>query len=106
MKARVITTIRSHYFHLARGLHKHSLLSDIYSGYPKFKLRNEKNLDDKIKTFPYFTTPLLFAQRYIKKFIDHSSYIHYFTHKVFSLHISNLENPKHLIAMSLLGLEA
>ena len=106
MKARVITTIRSHYFHLARGLHKHGLLSDIYSGYPKFKLRNEKHLDHKIKTFPYFTTPLLFAQRYIKKFVDHSSYIHYFTHKKFSNYISNLDNPNHLIAMSLLGLEA
>jgi len=106
MKARVITTIRSHYFHLARGLHKHGLLSDIYSGYPKFKLRNEKNLKDKIETFPYFTSPLLFAQRYIKKFVDHTSYIHYLTHKIFSQYISNLNNSDHLIAMSLLGLEA
>jgi glycosyltransferase involved in cell wall biosynthesis len=106
MTVRVITTIRSHYFHLARELHRQGLLTDIYSGYPKFKLRNEKNLEDKIKTFPYLTTPLLFAQRHNKQFVDHSSYIHYLTHKLFSYYISNLNNSNHLIAMSLLGLEA
>ena len=41
MKVKLITIGRFHYFHLARQLHKFKLLDEIYSGYPKFKLKDE-----------------------------------------------------------------
>ena len=48
---------RFHHFHLARQLERHGLLKSIWSGYPKFKLRDEHGIpSDKIKTFPWLQT--------------------------------------------------
>ncbi len=55
---------RFHHFHLARQLEKYQLLSKIYTGYPKFKLKDEDGIPShKIKSFPWLHTPYMFALR-------------------------------------------
>ena len=51
---------RFHHFHLARELEVHGMLKEIWSGYPKFKLRDELGIPrSKIKSFPWLHTPLM-----------------------------------------------
>ena len=47
---------RTHYFYLARYLHKQNALECIFSGYPMFKLKGEPLPKSKIKTFPWSMT--------------------------------------------------
>ena len=55
-----ITPARFHHFHLARQMEKHGLLKNIYTGYPKFKLKDELGIPkNKIKTFPWIQTPYM-----------------------------------------------
>ena len=50
LKVKLVTIGRFWHFHLARQLLKFNLLDEIYSGYPKFKLSDEKNIPlNKIK---------------------------------------------------------
>jgi glycosyltransferase involved in cell wall biosynthesis len=54
-----------HLFHLARQLEKRGLLSKIHSGYPLFKLRDEKGIPrEKINSFPWFQASYMVALRY------------------------------------------
>jgi glycosyltransferase involved in cell wall biosynthesis len=56
----VLTTIgRFHSFDLARQLHRRGALEAIFSGYPFFKLKNEKLPRNRIKTFPWLHAPFL-----------------------------------------------
>lgn len=49
---------RYHHFHLARQLEARGLLHEIWSGYPRFKLRDEGGLPPaRIKTFPWLYVP-------------------------------------------------
>ena len=51
---------RFHHFHLARQLEKHGLLEAIYSGYPRFKLKDEEGIPPrKIHTFPWLQAPFM-----------------------------------------------
>lgn len=51
---------RFHHFHLARQLEKYGLLKDLYTGYPRFKLTDERGIPvSKIKTFPWLQTPYM-----------------------------------------------
>jgi glycosyltransferase involved in cell wall biosynthesis len=51
---------RFHHFHLARQLQRHSLLGEIWTGYPRFKLKDEHSIPkDKIRTFPWLQTPYM-----------------------------------------------
>ena len=60
MKVTQITPARFHHFHLARQMQKHDLLNAIYTGYPMFKLQDEKGIPtEKIKTFPWIQVPFL-----------------------------------------------
>ncbi|MDO6519612.1 glycosyltransferase family 4 protein [Zobellia uliginosa] len=60
MKVTQITPGRFHHFHLARQMEKHGLLDRIYTGYPRFKLKDELGIPaDKIKTFPWVQTPYM-----------------------------------------------
>src|SRR5262245_42856967 len=43
-----------HHFDLARQLHDRGMLEAIFSGYPRWKLRQEAVPDKKIITFPWF----------------------------------------------------
>jgi glycosyltransferase involved in cell wall biosynthesis len=51
---------RFHHFHLARQLEKLGLLKEIWTGYPRFKLKSEEGIPPgKIHTFPWFHTPYM-----------------------------------------------
>lgn len=49
---------RFHHFHLARQLEKHGMLKSIWSGYPRFKLKDEKGIPAaKIRSYPWLHAP-------------------------------------------------
>lgn len=54
MKVTQISIGRFHHFHLARQLEMHGLLKCIWTGYPRFKLRDESGIPrEKIFTYPW-----------------------------------------------------
>jgi len=56
----VLSTIgRFHSFDLARQLHQHGVLDQIYTGYPHFKLKNERLPRELIKSYPWVVTPFM-----------------------------------------------
>ncbi|GHB62924.1 glycosyltransferase family 4 protein [Persicitalea jodogahamensis] len=60
MKVTQISIGRFHHFHLARQLERFDLLQTIYTGYPKFKLKNEFGIpNSRIKTFPWIHAPYM-----------------------------------------------
>lgn len=60
MKVTQITPGRFHHFHLARQMEKHGLLDKIYTGYPRFKLKDEQGIPkEKIETFPWIQAPYM-----------------------------------------------
>jgi glycosyltransferase involved in cell wall biosynthesis len=64
MNVTQISIGRFHHFHLARQLEKHGLLDAIYTGYPRFKLKDEQGIpQEKIKTFPWLHAPFMFGNR-------------------------------------------
>jgi starch synthase len=48
-----------HTFDLARELHARNALAGIFTGYPRFKLKNEKLPPELIHTFPWLHTPYM-----------------------------------------------
>ncbi len=65
MKVIQVCINRSHHFNLARQLNKHNNLDLFYTGYPKFKLKDEEYIPPyKVKSIPYFQTPFMFFDRY------------------------------------------
>lgn len=52
-----VTSGRFHQFDLARQLEKRGLLAAFYTGYPRWKLRNEGLPPDKIRTCPWLHVP-------------------------------------------------
>ncbi len=59
MKVAISVIGRFHSFDLARELHAHGALEKIFTGYPRFKLRQERLPDDRIDTFPYLQAPYM-----------------------------------------------
>ncbi len=59
MKAVLTTLGKFHSFDLARQLHAAGALEAVYSGYPRFKLRNEGLPATKVRTFPYLHAPYM-----------------------------------------------
>lgn len=60
MKCNQISISRFHHFHLARQLEKRDWLEKLYTGYPRFKLRDETGIDpDHIQTFPWLHAPYM-----------------------------------------------
>lgn len=57
MKVALSAPGRFHMFELARELHARQAFAGICTGYPRFKLRNEKLPKDKILTYPWVRTP-------------------------------------------------
>lgn len=56
----VLSTIgRFHSFDLARQIHRHGSLQAIFTGYPHFKLTNERLPANKIHTFPWLHAPYM-----------------------------------------------
>ena len=53
MQVTQIAIGRFHHFHLARQLSKHDMLDSIWTGYPRWKLADEKGIDpERIRSFP------------------------------------------------------
>jgi glycosyltransferase involved in cell wall biosynthesis len=60
MNVTQISIGRFHHFHLARQMERFGFLDKLYTGYPKFKLKDEKGIDmNKIKTYPYLHAPYM-----------------------------------------------
>jgi hypothetical protein len=60
-----ITIGRFHHFHLARQLEKRGLLKAVFTGYPKFKLKNEQGIpSSKIQSFPWIHVPYMARYRF------------------------------------------
>ena len=71
MKADVtqISIGRFHHFHLARQLERRGLLREIWTGYPRFKLRSEQGIPaDRIRTFPWLQAPYMARGRFGLRF--------------------------------------
>src|ERR1700722_2189055 len=64
MKVVLSTIGKFHTFDLARQMHKRGALSAIFSGYPRFKLKQEGLPKQSVQTFPYLHAPYMrFAPR-------------------------------------------
>jgi glycosyltransferase involved in cell wall biosynthesis len=56
---------RFHHFHLARQLESQGRLKEIWTGYPRFKLKDEHGVPiEKIRSFPWFYVPANFLPRF------------------------------------------
>ena len=64
MKVVLSTIRRDHIFDLARQLHEHDMLSAIFSGYPMFRLRDERLPPELIKSFPWLQTVYMARGRF------------------------------------------
>jgi glycosyltransferase involved in cell wall biosynthesis len=106
---KIISIGRFHHFNLARQLQKFDILESIHSGYPKFKLNNEKGIPKyKIKTFPYLETIYQFLIRYFPSINTNIlQNISNFSHKLLSKNTAKSINSSNiLIASARAGLEA
>jgi glycosyltransferase involved in cell wall biosynthesis len=58
---RVVQTVHGkfHHFDLARQLHRRGMLEAIFTGYPRWKLGQEKLPREKVRTFPWIRTFLM-----------------------------------------------
>jgi alpha-maltose-1-phosphate synthase len=54
----------NHYFHMASQLEKRGVLETIFTGYPRFKLRNVHVSDSRIRTYPWIQTLYMANGRY------------------------------------------
>lgn len=59
MKVALSTLGRFHSFDLARQLHARSMLEGIWTGYPRFKLKDEQLPPSLVHTFPYVHAPYM-----------------------------------------------
>jgi len=59
MKIVLSTPAKFHTFDLARELHSHGALQAVFSGYPRFKLKNEAIPSNLIHTFPWIQVPYM-----------------------------------------------
>lgn len=66
MKIALSTIGKFHTFDLARELEARGALSCIFTGYPRFKLKNERLSPSKIKSFPWLHTPYMAAVSRLK----------------------------------------
>jgi len=56
MRVVLCTIGKFHTFDLARQLEKHGMLEAIFTGYPRFKLKDERLDPSKIRSYPYLQT--------------------------------------------------
>ncbi len=100
---------RFHHFHLARQLEKHGLLDNIYTGYPRFKLKDEQGIPhEKIKTFPWLQAPFMMLHgRGLDKFEWLSREWAWWAQETLDKHVSRrVKENSILVALSGSGLTA
>ncbi len=64
MKVVVSCHGKFHHFDLARELHARGILERLFTGYPRWKLRQEKLPLERVNTFPWFMTPFMVSARW------------------------------------------
>lgn len=64
MKVAISATSKFHSFDLAREMHGRGALAAIFTGYPRFKLRDEGLPPDLVQTFPYLHAPYMALSRF------------------------------------------
>ena len=65
MKVSQISIGRFHHFHLARQLERHGCLQAIFTGYPRWKLKDEAGIPkQKIRSFPWLQVPFMAKARF------------------------------------------
>lgn len=106
---KIISIGRFHHFNLARQLQKFNILESIHSGYPMFKLDNEKGIPkNKIKTFPYIEILYQLLIKYFPRINTNLlQNISNYSHKLLSKNTARRINSSNiLIASARAGLEA
>jgi glycosyltransferase involved in cell wall biosynthesis len=109
MNVTQISIGRFHHFHLARQLEKYNLLDSIWTGYPKFKLKDENGVpQEKIKTFPWFRTPYMMRSKIgLDRFDWLNKEWEWLAQDTLDRHVAKeLKAPTILIALSATGLHA
>lgn len=95
------------YFHLARQLERLGMLDAIYTGYPRFKLRDELGIpQQKIRTYPWLHTPYMARGRFG---LGKSEWLNrewaWWAHRTLDNHVARqLKAPGVLMALSGSGL--
>lgn len=100
---------RFHHFHLARQLEKHGMLKEIWTGYPRFKLKSEEGIPpNKIHTFPWLQTPYMALLRCgLQKFGALNREWQWWAHTTLDAYVSRQLAPgATLIALSGSGLRS
>lgn len=108
MKVAQISLGRFHHFHLARQLERHGLLDAIYTGYPRFKLRDETSIPPrKVRTFPWFQAPYMMRGRLGLDGLRISREWEWWARKSLDAYAAiRLNKPDVLIALSSCGLSS
>ena len=107
MKVYLVCIDRNHHFNLARELYKHNNLTSFYTGYPRFKFKDEESIPkQKIISIPQSVTPFMFLDLYklwpYRKLRDQFSFL---THQHLDLSVrKNIIQPIILISYCGLGL--
>ncbi|WP_272966491.1 glycosyltransferase family 4 protein [Alteromonas australica] len=94
---------RFHHFHLARQLEKSGLLGKIYTGYPKFKLKDEQGIPaKKIVSFPWIHAPYMARSKFgLNKYENLDDKWRLLDKVTFDRYIlSKLKEPSVLVALS------
>jgi glycosyltransferase involved in cell wall biosynthesis len=100
---------RFHHFHLARQLERHGLLKEIWTGYPKFKLRDENGIPlEKIRSFPWLHAPYMARGRIgLSRFQWLNREWSWRSNQMLDHHVANkISSPGVLYALSGSGFEA
>jgi glycosyltransferase involved in cell wall biosynthesis len=109
MSVTQISIGRFHHFHLARQLEYFGQLANIYTGYPRFKLKDEFGIpQDKIKSFPWIQTPYMLRGRFK---LDRWGWLNrewaWQAHQTLDKYVASaLKTPTTLVALSGSGLYA
>jgi glycosyltransferase involved in cell wall biosynthesis len=109
MQVSQISIGRFHHFHLARQLEKRGLLAGIYTGYPRFKLKDEAGIPQgKIHCFPWLHAPFMASSRIG---LDRWEWLNrewaWQAHETLDSHVAScLRTPTVLLALSGSGLHA
>lgn len=109
MKVTQVSIGRFHHFHLARQLERFGILDKIYTGYPKFKLKDEQGIAlDKIKTFPWVHGPYMVRGKFgLDKYKQLTKdWINLDVNTLDNYVASKLKEPTILVALSCSGFKS
>ena len=109
MKVTQIVLGRFHHFHLARQMERKGLLETIWTGYPRFALKDEQGIpQEKIKTFPWMQGTFMASTKIgLHKWGWYTKHWSWHAQETLDKHVaSKIDHPGVLIALSGSGLRA